>query len=111
MPQDVRSAKSPERWESRRRSSTRRSTIARWRARTTDLSARRLAAYAAITAAIGVWLLIVVPQVADAGFYSDDWALQWEWHHYGFSEALSRQFDILGSKPLLAILLIGSYQV
>ena len=54
---------------------------------------------------------MVIRQLADASFYSDDWALQWEWHHYGFSEALSRQFDILGSKPLLGILLIGSYQV
>jgi hypothetical protein len=103
--------KSPERWESRRRSSKRRSTIARWRAPTTDLSARRLVGYAAVAAAVGTWLLIVGRQIADAGFYSDDWALQWEWHHYGFSDALSRQFDILGSKPLLAILLIGSYQV
>jgi len=111
MPLDVRSAKSPERWESRSRYSKRRSTIARWRARTTDLSAPRLAAYAAIAAAVGGWLLIVGRQIAHAGFYSDDWALQWEWHHYGFSDAVSRQFDILGSKPLLAILLIGSYQV
>jgi hypothetical protein len=111
MLQDDRSARSPARWESRRRSSSRRSTIARWRAPTTESSALRLAAYAAIAAAIGVWLLIVVRQVADAGFYSDDWAVQWEWHHYGFSDALSRQFDILGSKPLLAILLIGSYEV
>jgi hypothetical protein len=52
-----------------------------------------------------------VRQVADAGFYSDDWAIQWEWHTYGFSEALSRQFEYLGSKPLLAFLLIGSYEV
>jgi hypothetical protein len=64
-----------------------------------------------VAAALGLWLLIVVRQVVDAGFYSDDWAIQWEWHHYGFSEAVSRQFDILGSKPLLGILLIGSYEV
>ena len=72
---------------------------------------RRVAAFAAVAAVLGLWLVIVIRQVADAGFYSDDWALQWEWHHFGFSEALTRQFDILGSKPLLAILLIGSYQV
>jgi hypothetical protein len=71
----------------------------------------RVAAFCAVAVVIGVWLLIVVRQIADAGFYSDDWALQWEWHHYGFSDGLSRQFDILGSKPLLAILLIGSYEV
>jgi hypothetical protein len=70
-----------------------------------------VAAFAAVAGAIGVWLVIVGRQIADAGFYSDDWALQWEWHNYGFSDALDRQFDILGSKPLLAILLIGSYEV
>jgi hypothetical protein len=71
----------------------------------------RAAAFCAIGVAVGAWLVIVVRQVADAGFYSDDWALQWEWHNYGFSEAVSRQFDILGSKPLLGILLISSYEV
>jgi hypothetical protein len=71
----------------------------------------RIAAFAAVAAVLGLWLLIVIRQIAGAGFYSDDWAIQWEWHHYGFSEALSRQFDILGSKPLLGVLLIGSYQV
>jgi hypothetical protein len=70
----------------------------------------RVAAFAAVAAVLGLWLLIVIRQVADGGFYSDDWAIQWEWHTYGFSEALSRQFDILGSKPLLGIMLIGSYQ-
>jgi hypothetical protein len=75
------------------------------------VSARRVAAFAAVAGAIGVWLFIVVRQIADAGFYSDDWALQWELHHYGFSDALDRQFDILGSKPLLAFLLISSYEV
>ena len=91
----------------------RRSTIARWRAPTTDArgDAIRAVAVGAVAAALALWLLIVIRQVADGGFYSDDWAIQWEWHHYGFSEALSRQFDILGSKPLLGVLLIGSYEV
>jgi hypothetical protein len=71
----------------------------------------RVAAIGAAGAALALWIFIVVRQIADAGFYSDDWALQWEWDTYGFSEALSRQFDILGAKPLLAILLIGSYEV
>ena len=71
----------------------------------------RIAAFVAVAIALGFWLLIVVRQVADGGFYSDDWAIQWEWHTYGFSEAVSRQFDILGAKPLLGILLIGSYEV
>lgn len=71
----------------------------------------RIAAFVAIAIALGLWLLIVVRQVADGGFYSDDWAIQSEWHTYGFSEAVSRQFDILGAKPLLGILLIGSYEV
>jgi len=55
--------------------------------------------------------VIAVRQIADGGFYSDDWVLQWEWHTFGFSEAVHRQFDFLGSKPLLAFLLIGSYEV
>jgi hypothetical protein len=71
----------------------------------------RTAAFVAVAIALGLWLLIVARQVADGGFYSDDWAIQWEWHTYGFSEAVSRQFDILGAKPLLGILLIGSYEV
>jgi hypothetical protein len=71
----------------------------------------RVAAFAAVAAVVGLWLLIVIRQVDGGGFYSDDWAIQFEWHTYGFSEAVSRQFDILGSKPLLGILLIGSYEV
>jgi hypothetical protein len=78
---------------------------------TTASQRLRVAAICAVTLVVGAWLVFVVRQIADAGFYSDDWALQWEWHHYGFSDALDRQFDILGSKPLLAILLIGSYEV
>lgn len=70
----------------------------------------QIAAFVAI-AGLGIWLTMVVRQIADAGFYSDDWAIQWEWHTHGFSEAVSRQFDFLGSKPLLAFLLIGSYEV
>src|SRR5262245_9518418 len=45
MPPAVRSAKSPERGESRKKSSKRRSTIAGWRARTTDLSTAKLRPY------------------------------------------------------------------
>jgi hypothetical protein len=71
----------------------------------------RTVASLGVAAVLGLWLLMVGRQVADGGFYSDDWAIQWEWHTYGFSEAISRQFDILGSKPLLGILLIGSYEV
>jgi hypothetical protein len=71
----------------------------------------RLALFCAVALVAGAWLVFVIRQLADAGFYSDDWALQFEWHNYGFDEALSRQFDILGSKPLLAFLLIGSYEV
>jgi hypothetical protein len=117
----------------------RRSTIARWRARTTEPSSSRPAtvnaqpavnvaalrivsrdaisppvrvlAFGLAAAALGLFLFIVVRQIAEAGFYSDDWAIQNEWHTYGFSEAVSRQFDILGAKPLLGILLIGSYEV
>jgi hypothetical protein len=71
----------------------------------------RVAAFAAVTAAVVAWLVIAGLQIADGGFYSDDWAIQWEWDTYGYSEAVSRQFDILGSKPLLAIILPSSYEV
>jgi hypothetical protein len=76
-------------------------------------SSERLRAIAigAIAIVVGAWLVFVVRQIADAGFYSDDWALQWEWDNFGFSGAIDRQFDFLGSKPLLAYLLIGSYEV
>ena len=96
-----------------RRSSRRRSTIAGWPGRTTDARGEllRAAAVGAVAAGLGLWLVIVVRQIADGGFYSDDWVLQWEWHTYGFSQAVHRQFDFLGSKPLLAFLLIGSYEV
>jgi hypothetical protein len=75
------------------------------------VSQAQIAAFLALAGGLGIWLTIVARQVTEAGFYSDDWAIQWEWHNYGFSEALSRQFDFLGSKPLLAFLLIGSYEV
>ena len=96
-----------------RRSSRRRSTIAGWPGRTTDARGEllRAAAVGAVAAGLGLWRVIVVRQIADGGFYSDDWVLQWEWHTYGFSQAVHRQFDFLGSKPLLAFLLIGSYEV
>ncbi len=71
----------------------------------------RLAGAALLAAVAAFWLVIVIRQIAEAGFYSDDWAIQWEWNHYGFEKAVDRQFDILGSKPLLGILLIGSYEV
>jgi hypothetical protein len=71
----------------------------------------RAVAIGAVAVVVGAWLVFVVRQIADAGFYSDDWALQWEWDHFGFSGAIDRQFDFLGSKPLLAYLLIGSYEV
>jgi hypothetical protein len=66
----------------------------------------------AVGAVIAAWLVIAVRQIADAGFYSDDWAIQWEWDTYGFSEAVNRQWDMfLGSKPLLAPVLMGPYEL
>lgn len=70
----------------------------------------RIAAFVAVGAVIGAWLVLVARQVADGGFYSDDWAIQWDWRHYGYFEAVSRQFEILGSKPLLAIALPAPYE-
>jgi hypothetical protein len=71
----------------------------------------RVAAFVIVAAVLGLWLLIVARQVADGGFYSDDWGIQWDWHAYGYSGAVSRQFDILGSKPLLAIALPAAYEL
>jgi hypothetical protein len=71
----------------------------------------RIVAVAAIAAAVAAWLVVVVRQVADGGFYSDDWAIQWDWWSAGYSGAVSDQFEVLGSKPLLAFVLPGSYEV
>ncbi|MFL5906860.1 MAG: hypothetical protein ACJ75Z_04590 [Solirubrobacterales bacterium] len=65
----------------------------------------------AVGLAVGAWLVLVIRQVADGGFYSDDWGIQWDWRHFGYSEAVSRQFDILGSKPLLAVVLPAPYEL
>jgi hypothetical protein len=50
-------------------------------------------------------------QVADGGFYSDDWGIQWDWHYAGYAGAVDDQQFVLGSKPLLAYLLPGSYEL
>jgi hypothetical protein len=71
----------------------------------------RIAAFAAIAVAVAAWLVIAALQVADGNFYSDDWAIQWDWATAGYSGAVSDQFDVLGSKPLLAFFLPGAYEV
>lgn len=71
----------------------------------------RIAASVGIGAAITAWLVPVVLQIADGNFYSDDWAIQWDWATAGYSGAVSDQFEVLGSKPLLAFVLPGAYQV
>jgi hypothetical protein len=71
----------------------------------------RIAAFGAVTLAIAAWLVIAGVHIADGGFYSDDWAIQWEWDTFGYSTAVNRQFDFLGSKPLLAFLLPGAYEI
>ena len=76
-----------------------------------DRDRLRIAALALVAAVVGIWLVLVIRQVAHGGFYSDDWAIQWDWRHFGYSEAVSRQFDILGSKPLLAIALPAPYEI
>ena len=71
----------------------------------------RIAGFGAVPLAIAAWLVIAGLHLADGGFYSDDWAIQWEWDTFGYSMAVDRQFDFLGSKPLLAFLLPGSYEI
>ena len=70
----------------------------------------RIAACAALSAVIGAWFVIAVRQVADGGFYSDDWAIQEHWKFDGYSGAVSRLFETLGSKPLLAVALPAPYE-
>jgi hypothetical protein len=72
---------------------------------------RNVVALGAVAAVAGAWLFLVGRQIAEAGFYSDDWAIQWEWDTFGYGEAVSRQFDILGSKPVLGILLPAPYEL
>jgi hypothetical protein len=71
----------------------------------------RIAAFVAVGAVLAAWLVLVAQQVADSGFYSDDWGVQWDWDAYGFSGAVETQSDVLGSKPLLAIALPGAYEL
>jgi hypothetical protein len=71
----------------------------------------RIATIVGIGAAIAAWLVPVVLQVAEGNFHSDDWAIQWDWATAGYSGAVSDQFEVLGSKPLLAFVLPGAYEV
>jgi hypothetical protein len=71
----------------------------------------RIAAFVAVAAAIAAWLVVAALQISDGNFYSDDWAIQWDWATAGYSGALQDQFDVLGSKPLLAFALPGVYEV
>jgi hypothetical protein len=71
----------------------------------------RIAPLVAVGAVIGAWLVLVARQVADGGFYSDDWGVQWAWVDGGYSGAVEGEFEVLGSKPLLAIALFLPYEV
>ena len=71
----------------------------------------RAAAIAAVGLALCAWLVIVGRQIADGGFYSDDWGIQWDWHYAGYAGAVDDQQFVLGAKPLLAYLLPGSYEL
>ncbi len=71
----------------------------------------RIAGLAAAGAAIAWWLVLAVRQISDGSFYSDDWAIQWDWDHYGYWESVETQTRVMGAKPLLAFLLPTVYQV
>ncbi len=71
----------------------------------------RIAAFAAVGLVLAAWLLIAGRQIADGGFYSDDWGIQWDWHFAGYAGAVDDQQFVLGAKPLLAYLLPGSYEL
>jgi hypothetical protein len=72
---------------------------------------RNVVALGAVAAVAGAWLFLVARQVADGGFYSDDYGVQWDWAHDGYWGAVDTQFDALGSKPLLAFALPAPYTV
>jgi hypothetical protein len=72
---------------------------------------RNVVALGAVAAVVGAWLLLVAQQVADGGFYSDDFGVQWDWAHDGYWGAVDTQFNALGSKPLLAFALPAPYAV
>jgi hypothetical protein len=71
----------------------------------------RYAAFAAPAAAVGWWLVLAIRQVADGGFYSDDFGIQWDWDSYGWWEAVETQTRVMGAKPILAFLLPTAYEV
>jgi len=66
---------------------------------------------AGVAAAVGFWLVLAILQVADLGLYSDDWAISWTVWDGGYWDAVEGQFDVLGSKPLLAFMLPAPYAV
>jgi hypothetical protein len=72
---------------------------------------RNVVALGAVAAVVGLWLLLVARQIADGGFYSDDYGVQWDWVHDGYWGAVDTQFDALGSKPVLAFALPAPYAV
>ena len=57
------------------------------------------------------WLVLAILQIADLGIYSDDWAIAWTVYDGGYWDAVEGQFDVLGSKPLLAFMLPAPYAV
>ena len=68
-----------------------------------------LAAFAVAAGVVAWWAVLAVRQIADGGFYSDDFGVQWDWDQSGYGGAVDAQFDALGSKPLLAIALPAPY--
>jgi hypothetical protein len=71
----------------------------------------RIAGFAVAAGVVAWWTVLAVRQIADGGFYSDDFAIQWDWDHLGYGGAVDAQFDALGSKPLLAFALPGAYEL
>ena len=61
--------------------------------------------------AFAAWLVLAVMQVTELGLYSDDWGIGWTWWDGGYGKAVEGQFDVLGSKPLLAFALPAPYAV
>ena len=66
----------------------------------------------AVALGLMAWIGLVVRQVVECGFYSDDWGIQYYyWSSGGYTGAVSTLVDVLGSKPLLAVALPAPYAI
>jgi hypothetical protein len=71
----------------------------------------RITGFVVIGLVLVGWLVLAGRQIAEGGFYSDDWNNLAVWRSNGYFGAVSEHFHGLGSKPLLAVFLASPYEV